>query len=76
MMPSFLTTSSSTNANRIGGPFTIYTLMNTFTQRKATLTLQDGTTYTGWHFGALRQLTGEVVFNTAMNGYTESLSDW
>ncbi len=49
--------------------------MNTFTQRKATLTLQDGTTYTGWHFGALRQLTGEVVFNTAMNGYTESLSD-
>lgn len=49
--------------------------MQTSTQRKATLTLQDGTIYTGWHFGALRQLTGEVVFNTAMNGYTESLTD-
>ena len=49
--------------------------MQTSTQRKATLTLQDGSTYTGWHFGATRQLAGEVVFNTAMNGYTESLTD-
>lgn len=44
-------------------------------RRQATLTLQDGTLFTGWHFGAVRQLEGEVVFNTAMNGYTESLSD-
>ena len=49
--------------------------MQISTQRKATLTLQDGSTYTGWHFGATRQLAGEVVFNTAMNGYTESLTD-
>ena len=29
----------------------------------------------GWSFGDERSVTGEVVFNTAMTGYPESLTD-
>jgi len=39
------------------------------------LTLEDGTVYTGWSFGAIAPAAGEVVFNTAMTGYPESLTD-
>jgi carbamoyl-phosphate synthase small subunit len=39
------------------------------------LTLEDGTVYTGRSFGALTPAAGEVVFNTAMTGYPESLTD-
>jgi carbamoyl-phosphate synthase small subunit len=39
------------------------------------LTLQDGTTFEGESFGAQRDIDGEVVFNTGMVGYTESLTD-
>jgi carbamoyl-phosphate synthase small subunit len=39
------------------------------------LTLEDGTVYTGWSFGAAIAAAGEVVFNTAMTGYPESLTD-
>jgi len=43
--------------------------------QKLTLTLEDGTQITGKAFGALEATEGEVVFNTGMVGYTESLTD-
>ncbi len=39
------------------------------------LTLEDGTIYRGYSFGAKTPAAGEVVFNTAMTGYPESLTD-
>lgn len=39
------------------------------------LILEDGTEFTGRSFGAHRPVAGEVVFNTAMTGYPESLTD-
>ncbi len=39
------------------------------------LILEDGSEHTGRLFGAVRPAAGEVVFNTAMTGYPESLSD-
>jgi carbamoyl-phosphate synthase small subunit len=39
------------------------------------LLLDDGTRITGKPFGASRSVSGEVVFNTAMTGYPESLTD-
>ena len=41
----------------------------------AKLVLEDGTVYTGQSFGADGQTDGEVVFNTAMTGYQEILTD-
>ncbi len=42
---------------------------------KATLILEDGSRFEGYSFGAEVPTTGEVVFNTAMTGYPESLTD-
>jgi carbamoyl-phosphate synthase small subunit len=39
------------------------------------LILDDGTVLRGKAFGAKRQVAGEVVFNTGMTGYVESLTD-
>ena len=39
------------------------------------LHLADGTTFAGSSFGADREVKGEVVFNTGMTGYVESLTD-
>ncbi|UCG26660.1 MAG: glutamine-hydrolyzing carbamoyl-phosphate synthase small subunit [Bacteroidales bacterium] len=39
------------------------------------LILEDGTELPGKSFGAGRSVSGEVVFNTAMTGYPESLTD-
>ena len=39
------------------------------------LSLEDGTVYSGKSFGKLIPSAGEVVFNTAMTGYPESLTD-
>jgi carbamoyl-phosphate synthase small subunit len=39
------------------------------------LTLEDGTIYNGRSFGSPVPAAGEVVFNTAMTGYPESLTD-
>jgi len=39
------------------------------------LIFEDGTTHTGQPFGHEGAVAGEVVFNTAMVGYTESLTD-
>lgn len=41
----------------------------------AKLALEDGTVYTGKSFGAEGEVDGEVVFNTAMTGYQEILTD-
>ena len=42
---------------------------------KAILELSDGTRFEGESFGYEGPATGEVVFNTAMTGYPESLTD-
>jgi carbamoyl-phosphate synthase small subunit len=42
---------------------------------KANLILEDGTCYTGEAFGATASSAGEVVFNTGMVGYPESMTD-
>jgi carbamoyl-phosphate synthase small subunit len=39
------------------------------------LVLEDGTELSGRSFGAARAVGGEVVFNTAMTGYVETLTD-
>src|SRR5262245_26831959 len=39
------------------------------------LLLDDGTAFRGAAFGALREVRGEVVFNTGMVGYVEMLTD-
>lgn len=39
------------------------------------LVLEDGSEFTGVSFGAPLSVSGEVVFNTAMTGYPESLTD-
>ncbi|MGN0086309.1 MAG: glutamine-hydrolyzing carbamoyl-phosphate synthase small subunit [Alloprevotella sp.] len=43
--------------------------------RKVTLQLSDGTCFHGTSFGYEAPVAGEVVFNTAMMGYPESLTD-
>ena len=40
-----------------------------------TLVLEDGTTLHGTNFGSAVPVAGEVVFNTAMTGYVETLTD-
>jgi carbamoyl-phosphate synthase small subunit len=42
---------------------------------KMKLVLEDGTTMVGTCFGAARPTAGEVVFNTGMSGYVETLTD-
>ena len=44
-------------------------------RKKAILILEDGSQFEGWSFGAEKEVAGEVVFNTAMTGYPESLTD-
>ena len=43
--------------------------------KKVTLLLDDGTQFHGTSFGYEAPVAGEVVFNTAMMGYPESLTD-
>lgn len=43
--------------------------------RNVTLILDDGTCFRGKSFGYEKPVVGEVVFNTAMTGYPESLTD-
>jgi carbamoyl-phosphate synthase small subunit len=42
---------------------------------QATLILSDGSRFCGTSFGCVKPVAGEVVFNTSMNGYPESLTD-
>jgi len=41
----------------------------------ALLALEDGTTWPGYALGAIGERAGEVIFNTAMTGYQEVLTD-
>lgn len=45
------------------------------TLTKAALLLEDGTAFYGYSFGHQASTSGETVFNTAMTGYPESLTD-
>ncbi len=45
------------------------------TLKRASLILDDGTVFRGRSFGYEKAVAGEVVFNTAMTGYPESLTD-
>ena len=42
---------------------------------KRLLVLEDGTIFEGKGFGADIDVTGEIVFNTGMTGYQESITD-
>lgn len=41
----------------------------------ATLVLEDGSVFVGSPFGSEKTVSGEVVFNTGMVGYTEAVTD-
>lgn len=43
--------------------------------KNAKLILEDGSIYNAFHFGSSKSVSGEIVFNTSMTGYTESLTD-
>ena len=43
--------------------------------KNVTLLLSDGTQFHGKSFGYEAPIAGEVVFNTAMMGYPESLTE-
>ncbi len=43
--------------------------------KDAILALADGTVFKGQAFGAAKETTGEVVFNTSMYGYQEIITD-
>lgn len=45
------------------------------TRTPAILVLEDGRTFEGAAYGALGQTLGEIVFNTGMTGYQETLTD-
>lgn len=44
-------------------------------RRAMRLDLQDGTSYVGTSFGAEKSISGELVFQTGMVGYPESITD-
>lgn len=44
-------------------------------RKQGVLVLEDGTVFHGSGFGAVGKVSGEVVFNTGMVGYTESITD-
>lgn len=45
------------------------------TRTKGKLILGDGSSFSGYSFGSLTDISGEVVFNTGMVGYPEALTD-
>lgn len=50
-------------------------MLKMLTRPKATLVLEDGTKYVSKSFGATGTVYGEIVFNTAMVGYQEIITD-
>ncbi|KAM0512055.1 hypothetical protein ACHAPE_009299 [Trichoderma viride] len=44
-------------------------------ERPVCLELEDGTSYQGFSFGAEKSIAGELVFQTGMVGYPESITD-
>ena len=49
--------------------------VNKSSSKQMKLKLVDGSEFAGRAFGALREAQGEVVFNTGMTGYVETLTD-
>ena len=50
-------------------------MTNRSKKRDAVLALEDGNVFRGFSFGASTTVEGEAVFNTAMTGYQETLTD-
>ena len=50
-------------------------IQDTISDRAVMLELQDGTTCEGFSFGAHKSIAGELVFQTGMVGYPESVTD-
>ncbi len=48
---------------------------NPLKPRKAVLVLEDGSSFLGYGFGAVKKISGEIVFSTSMVGYPEALTD-
>ena len=44
-------------------------------RKRAKLELEDGSVFSGYSFGGSDSASGEVVFNTGMVGYPETLTD-
>ena len=44
-------------------------------ETKSNLVLEDGAVFEGYSFGSPKSVSGEVVFNTGMVGYPESMTD-
>jgi carbamoyl-phosphate synthase small subunit len=53
----------------------LFASMSLSSPQPALLVLADGTSYSGFSFGATGTTLGEVVFNTGMTGYQEVLTD-
>jgi carbamoyl-phosphate synthase small subunit len=49
--------------------------MKAMRKRNGKLILEDGSKFSGYSFGTKKSVSGEVVFNTGMVGYPESLTD-
>ena len=49
--------------------------MNHPFKKNAKLVLSNGITFTGFSFGAMGLIVGEIVFNTGMTGYQEVITD-
>ncbi|MEM0492567.1 MAG: glutamine-hydrolyzing carbamoyl-phosphate synthase small subunit [Candidatus Thermoplasmatota archaeon] len=45
------------------------------TRQRCSLILEDKSIFSGYSFGSKKPVTGEIVFNTGMVGYLESLTD-
>ncbi len=50
-------------------------MTNKLLKRKTKLVLEDGSIFSGYSFGYEESVSGEVVFNTGMVGYPETLTD-
>jgi carbamoyl-phosphate synthase small subunit len=44
-------------------------------RERATIVLEDGTSFAGWTFAGAGEIAGEVVFTTSMVGYQETVTD-
>jgi len=49
--------------------------LNPLKPGKAVLVLEDGSHFFGHGFGAIKKVSGEIVFSTSMVGYPEALTD-
>jgi carbamoyl-phosphate synthase/aspartate carbamoyltransferase len=65
----------SSSSSSVLSPVAADSLAGILDHKRGSLVLADGTTYTGYSFGAHTSMSGEVVFNTGMVGYPEALSD-